>query len=259
MQISRTAPPLAGPVVAAQEWRDVTFAHWRIPPDDVAPLLPEGVVPDVFDGSSWVGLIAFELGEARVGPFPPSPVGSRFTEVNVRLYGVDETGRRGVVFRSLEASSLPAVLAARALFSLPYLWARTAQYARDGGWDYASRRISARPGQTGPGFQLSASVDTSTVVDDELTHFLTARWGLFQSRFGRTQWLPNAHEPWIIHPARIDHLRDDLVAAAGLAGVTQRAPDSVLYSEGVTSRFGLGEWLGSARRGAGWSEAAQRP
>lgn len=41
------------------------------------------------------------------------------TEVNVRLYGVDGQGRRGVVFLSLEASSLPAVLAARALFSLP--------------------------------------------------------------------------------------------------------------------------------------------
>lgn len=240
MQISPTAPPLTGPVVAAQEWRNVTFLHWRVPAEAVAPLLPRGVVPDVFDGSSWVGLIAFELGDARIGPFPPSPVGGRFTEVNVRLYGVDAVGRRGVVFRSLEASSLPAVLAARALFSLPYMWARTAQRPHAGGWEYASRRIAARPSGVGPGFHLSVSVDTRRTVDDELSRFLTARWGLFQSRLGRTRWQPNEHESWVLHAARVEHFRDDLVARAGLPGVVDRPPDSVLYSEGVTSKFGRG-------------------
>ncbi|HEX5858193.1 MAG TPA: DUF2071 domain-containing protein [Microbacterium sp.] len=242
MQISRTAPPLAGPVAAAQEWRNVTFVHWKVPAAAVAPLLPRGVVPDVFDGSSWVGLIAFELGDARVGPFPPSPVGGRFTEVNVRLYGVDGMGRRGVVFRSLEASSLPAVLAARALFSLPYMWARTAQRRREDGWEYASRRIAAGPARVGPGFQLRVSVERA-VTEDPLSQFLTSRWGLFQSRLGRTQWLPNEHEPWVLRASRVELLRDDLCAAAGLPGVTDRPPDSVLYSEGVTSRFGRGQWL----------------
>lgn len=238
MEISRTAPALTGPVVAAQEWRNVAFVHWRVPAGAVAPLLPRGVVPDVFDGSSWVGLIAFELGDARVGPFPPSPVGGRFTEVNVRLYGVDGKGRRGVVFRSLEASSLPAVIAARALFSLPYMWARTGQRRTGSGWEYASRRIAARPSGVGPGFELRVTVDTEQIVDDPLSQFLTSRWGLFQSRLGRTQWLPNEHEPWVLHSARVAHLRDDLCAAAGLPRVADRAPDSVLYSEGVTSRFG---------------------
>ena len=240
VEISRTAPPLTGPVVAAQEWRNVAFVHWRVAATTVAPLLPPGIVPDVFDGSSWVGLIAFELGDARVGPFPPSPVGGRFTEVNVRLYGVDERGRRGVVFRSLEASSLPAVLAARGLFSLPYMWARTAQRRHNSGWEYASRRITSRPSTVGPGFQLRISVDTARVVDDALSDFLTARWGLFRRRFGRTQWLPNEHEPWVLHPAQATHLRDDLCAAAGLPLVAHAEPDSVLYSEGVTSRFGRG-------------------
>lgn len=241
MHISPTAPPLKGPVVAAQDWRKVAFAHWRAPASVVAPLLPRGVVPDLFDGSSWVGLIAFELSRARVGPFPPSPIGGTFTEVNVRLYGVDEQGRRGVVFRSLEASSLPAVLAARALFSLPYMWARAAHRPRPDGWDYASRRISPR--STGPGFELGVSVDSSRIVDDELSRFLTARWGLFQSRFGRTQWLPNEHEQWLLHPARLTFVRDELCVAAGLPDVALRPPDSVLFSPGVTSRFGRGELL----------------
>lgn len=249
MQISRTAPPLTGPVVAAQEWRDVAFVHWRVDPRVVAPLLPRGVVPDEFDGSTWVGLIAFELGDARIGPFPPSSVWGSFTEVNVRLYGVDAEGRRGVVFRSLEASSLPAVLAARALFSLPYLWARTAQRPTKDGWEYASRRISPVPSRRAPGFRLGVSVDETAVVDDELSQFLTARWGLFQSRFGGTQWLPNEHEPWILHPAAVTGLRDDLCAAAGLPGVVERTPDSVLFSKGVTSKFGRGRMLDLAGAG----------
>ncbi|MFE1644014.1 YqjF family protein [Microbacterium sp. P01] len=243
MDISRTAPPLGGSIVAAQEWRQVAFVHWRAAVEDVAPLLPPGVVPDVWGGSTWVGLIAFRLGDARIGPLPPSPIGGSFTEVNVRLYGVDDEGRRGVVFRSLEASSLPAVLAARALFSLPYMWARTAQRPRVDGWEYAARRMSASPSRRGPGFRLGVAVDGSQTVDDGLSQFLTARWGLFQRRFGRTQWLPNEHEPWVLHPASVTSLHDELCAAAGLPGIVDRAPDSVLFSPGVDARFGRGTLL----------------
>lgn len=241
-ELTGTAPPLGGAVVAAQEWRQVAFVHWRVAADRVAPLLPPGVVPDVFDGSSWVGLIAFRLGDARVGPFPPAPRWGSFTEVNVRLYGVDAQGRRGVVFRSLEASSLPAVIAARTLFSLPYMWARTAQRPMRDGWEYASRRIELRPGRRGPGFHLGVRVDATRTVHDELSLFLTARWGLFQGRFGRTQWLPNEHEPWALHPAHVTTLRDDLCTVAGLPGVVDRPPDSVLFSPGVDARFGRGEF-----------------
>ena len=241
--ISPSAPPLRGPVVAAQDWEQVAFVHWRVPPAAVAPLLPPGVEPDVMDGSSWVGLIAFRLGDARIGRLPPMSGWGSFTEVNVRLYGVDAHGRRGVVFRSLEASSLPAVLAARALFGLPYMWARTAQHPTPDGWDYASRRLTGSPVRHGPGFQMSIAVEAARTVDDELSHFLTARWGLFQERVGRTQWLPNEHEPWVLHPARLIALRDELCAAAGLPGVVDTPPDSVLFSPGVTSRFGRGTWL----------------
>ncbi len=243
MEISRTAPPLPGFTVAAQEWRRVAFVHWRVPAERVAPLLPRGVVPDILDGSTWVGLIAFELGDARVGPITVGARWGSFTEVNVRLYGVDERGRRGVVFRSLEASSLPAVLAARALFSLPYMWARSKHRPRPGGWEYASRRIVPLSAEPGPRFQFGVTVDPTRTVDDEQAQFLTARWGLFQERFGRTQWLPNEHEPWVLHPAEMTFLQDGLMAAAGLPGVVDRPPDSVLFSPGVTSRFGRGEWI----------------
>lgn len=248
--ITAAAPALGGRVVAGQAWRDAAFLHWRIAPDLVAPLLPRGTRPDVHDGGTWVGLIAFELRDARVAPFGPVPFFGSFTEVNVRLYAVDDAGRRGVVFRSLEAASLPAVLAARALYGLPYRWARTAHEADGDVHAYRSARIreSARS-------RIAVRVDRTRDVDDAGAAFLTARWALFQGRGARTLWMPNEHQPWRLHPAELLDLHDDLIARAGLAGVVDRAPDSVLFSPGVDARFGRPVAL-ARRPGAGQMPAA---
>ncbi len=202
----------------------------------VAPLLPEGLVPDEYDGSSWVGLIPFVLDRATILGSPPIPYFGTFVEVNVRLYAVDSKGRRGVVFVSLEASRLAAVLAARALFSLPYIWSSTRLSVEGGEYRYTSTRhrdrtrhtdIVARPG--------------STVVDNNpLADFLTARWALFTSIRGRTTHLRNHHEPWPLFNAELVSIDDTLLDAAGFVGLAQRAPDSVLYSPGVTTWFGRG-------------------
>lgn len=107
--ISTRAPGLPRRTVASQRWTKLAFLHWRVAASLVAPLLPAGVRPDEHDGSSWVGLIAFRLDRATLLGSPPVPYFGDFAEVNVRLYGVDAAGRRGVVFRSLEASRLAAV------------------------------------------------------------------------------------------------------------------------------------------------------
>ncbi|CAM5590843.1 hypothetical protein STENM327S_01597 [Streptomyces tendae] len=62
----------------------------------------------------------------RVGWFrlPGVPYLGSFPETNVRLYSVDAHGRRGVVFRSMDASRLVPVLMGRFGFRLPYLWSR---------------------------------------------------------------------------------------------------------------------------------------
>lgn len=230
--IRRTAPPLAGRAIASQRWSDLTFLHWRVDSAAVAPLLPPGVTPDEHDGSSWVGLIPFLLDRATLFGGPPVPYFGSFVEVNVRLYGVDAAGRRGVVFRSLEASRLAAVLAARAVFGLPYFWSRTTMDAEAGVIRYSSRRHGGGPSSrivARPGGLIDA---------DPLADFLTARWGMFTARGGRIRFLPNEHEPWPVHAAELLDVDDELVAAAGLPGVSNRPPDSVLFSPGVQTRFG---------------------
>jgi uncharacterized protein YqjF (DUF2071 family) len=230
--IRRTALPLAGRAIASQRWSDLTFLHWRVDPAAVAPLLPPGVTPDQHDGGTWVGLIPFLLDRATLFGGPPVPYLGRFVEINVRLYGVDAAGRRGVVFRSLEASRLIAVLAARAVFGLPYFWSRTTMDAEGGVIRYGSRRHGGGPSS------MIVARPGGVVEADPLADFLTARWGMFTAHRGRTRFLPNEHEPWPVHSAELVSLDDELVAAAGLPGVTDRPPDSVLFSPGVETRFG---------------------
>lgn len=233
--VSSIAAPLLGRASATQRWSHVVFLHWRVDASRVAPLLPAGLRPDEFDGTSWVGLIPFVLDRATVLGSPPVPYFGSFVEVNVRLYAVDALGRRGVVFVSLEASRLAAVLAARALFSLPYRWSRTSVDVSAGEYHYSARR------------HLAGSLHSDIVVrprdarvdGDPLADFLTARWALFTRVGERTIRLRNHHEPWALHQADLLSLDDTLLAAAGFPDLASRPPDSVLYSPGVTTRFGV--------------------
>ena len=233
--ISREAPPLPGPIVAAQRWRDAAFLHWRVDSAMVAPLLPAQTRPDEFDGSSWVGLIAFHLEAASLGPRLRFGALGDFVEVNVRLYAVDAQGRRGVVFVSLEASRLAAVLAARALFGIPYVWSRTRLEVAAGEYRYTSTRHLASHARS----RIVARSTGAPVIDDPLADFLTARWALFTRVRRRTIRLRNHHQPWTLFTAELISLDDTLLAVAGFPGLAaSRAPDSVLYSPGVTTWFG---------------------
>lgn len=231
MDIDRDAPPLSGRPVIAQRWSEAVFLHWRVAPDRVAPLLPAGVEPDVFDGSAWVGLVPFVLSDFRFLPLPPVPLVGTFREINVRTYGVDHAGRRGVVFFTLEAEHLAPVLAARAVFGLPYRWARIGM-RRSGTADasvleYRSRRRRADGRSTGPGTRIAVERGRDA-VDSPLSRFLTARWGFHERHLGRTLWAANEHAPWPLVEARVHELADHLVADAGFPGLTDREPDSVL-------------------------------
>jgi uncharacterized protein YqjF (DUF2071 family) len=229
-------------VMLDQQWRDLTFLHWRVAPERVAPWLPPGTRPDLHRGATYVGLIPFQLSQARFGSGPALPYVGTFGEINVRFYSVDADGRRGVVFGSLEAARLAFVLGARWALGLNYTWARTRIERRGDLITSTSRRLWPRP--RGAQTRVVARVGVP-VVDDPLADFLTARWGLHTQRYGRTLFLPNLHPPWPLHSAELLHLEDELLAAAGLPGVASQPPDSVLYSPGVRTRFGPPQVVGS--------------
>ena len=184
--IQPVAPPLTGRVILTQEWQRVSILHWRVASAEIARFYPPGTRPDEFDGSSWVGLVAFWMARFRIVPGPPLPYIGDFPEINVRLYTVDDDGRRGVLFRSLEASRALTVLGARTVMNVPYQWARMSLRRTDDVLDYRSTRLTG----TRPSSRIVVRPSSEPVVDDPLADFLTARWGMHTVIRGRTRFVP---------------------------------------------------------------------
>jgi len=234
--ITPTAQRPAGRTVFTQDWMELTFLHWAVDPALVEPLMPKGVRPDEFDGVTYVALVPFSMEGIGLFGAPAVPFFGTFLETNVRLYGVDELGRRGVVFCSLEASRLLTVAVTRVATGLNYLWAKMALDRNGDRMTYTTRRRWPGP----RGLVSTVSVRVGDVIEPSpLEHFLTARWGLFlPDRRGRTRYWPNEHPAWQLRSATLEHLDDGLLAAAGFPGLTNEPPISVLYSCGVSVRFG---------------------
>jgi hypothetical protein len=233
--VSAEPPASIGRTLLTQSWLDLAFLHWAVDPELVSGLLPAGTRPDVLDGRSYVGLVGFRMHRIGWLGLPGLPYLGSFPETNVRLYSVDESGRRGVVFRSLEASRLAPVLVARLGFRLPYVWAGMS-VRRDG--DVIDYRSTRRwPGPRGAHSRISVRIGERVEQPSELEDFVTARWGLHNDWLGRRLYLPNAHPRWPLFRAELLELDQDLISAAGLPDPAE-PPVSVLYSPGVPVRFG---------------------
>lgn len=227
-------PALPPPVIMDQVWSDAVFLHWKIPVQTASGFMPPGVEPDVFDGTTWVGLIGFRMVNAGLAKGPGIPYFGTFNEVNVRLYSREADGTRGVVFRSLDATRLTVVVAARAA-GIPYVWSRIGQ-VREHGAAGNSIGYSVRRFRRGAASRFSVLPHRGSAVADPLSVHLTARFGMHGSLRGRSIYIPNTHEPWPLYSAELVGLQDRLVEAAGIT--VTGPPDSVLYSPGVHTRFG---------------------
>jgi uncharacterized protein YqjF (DUF2071 family) len=165
---------LPRPVVFDQWWSELTFIHWPVEPRTVEHLYPAGTRPDVFaDGMTYVALVPFLMSGIRLGVSPPVPYFGSFPETNIRLYSVDDAGRHGVLFRSLETSRLAVVPLTRIGLGIPYTWARMRLTRTNETITYDSVRRWPQPG-----LRSRLTVTVGEVVEPTpLEVWLTARWG----------------------------------------------------------------------------------
>lgn len=202
-RIERTAahrpwPLPRGPWIMFQSWQQLLFMHWRVPAAVLRPHVPQQLVLEESDGSAWLGQTPFCLRGLRPRGLPALPPISDFPEMNLRTY-VRFRDKPGIFFFTLDAASQLAVAAARALFRLPYRYARM-RVSRRGEWiDYGSTRAAGdarfecayRP--VGPVFEP---------VPGTLEHFLTERYALYTVlRDGRVLRGDIHHAPWPLQPA----------------------------------------------------------
>jgi uncharacterized protein len=195
-----------------QTWRVLTFIHWRYDPALIARFIPKPLQLDTFEGSAWIGLTPFVLDGIRLPYSPALPWISRFPETNVRTYVKGPDGIRSVWFFTLEADRLLGVLAARALYGLPYRWSRMRVDLADSTIRYQSERNSP----FGRGYTDVTIEPGSSIKPGPLENFLTARYRLYAKRRGALVAADIFHEPWSLRTARILHLDQNLVEHSGV-------------------------------------------
>jgi len=185
-----------------QSWHDLLFAHWRVDERLLRPHIPAAFDINRFDGSAWLGVVPFTMSNVAARGTPALPWLSAFPELNVRTYVSPRDGKRGVYFFSLDAARLAAVLAARAMFRLPYFPASMQVTRRGDEVRYSSRRRRATAafvgsyGPVGPAF---------TPGRGTLEFFLTERYCLYHvDPFGRPARLEIHHAPWQLQPAHAE-------------------------------------------------------
>jgi uncharacterized protein len=257
---ARAAVPLRHRPVTVHAWEDLVFAHWRHDPDALARMLPRGVRPDVVDGSAWVGLSAYVFRETQVPPFPPSGRLGSMTEVTIEVLTVDDRGRHGVTYRTVDTDNVPAIVAAHALLGVPYTFAHAGSRRRGDTVAHRSVRRPSRafhpfraaraarltpmtqPGGTPrPRHAAALRVVAGPVTNDPLAVELTTRAGIHARYLAQTVFWQRQHPPLTIRSARVEQLSGDLPAAVGLPGLFDRAPDSTLVVDATTVRYAWGD------------------
>ena len=182
-------PMPSRPHALMQEWRDLTFLHWRVEPAALEAHLPEGLALDLHDGEAYLGVVPFMMRNIRPRWAVPVPGVSDFPEFNLRTYVV-HGGRPGVFFLTLEAMSRITCAYAPRAYGCPtatpvgrYRGRRWSTCRPDGSHAFSGTSVPRPFPQCGPG---------------TLEHFLFERYLLHTEHenelcIGFTQ-----HDPWAL-------------------------------------------------------------
>ncbi len=225
----RARPP--GRPAMFQRWEDLLFLHWKWDPAEIQRTLPAGLTVDVFEGEAWLGVVPFFMRAIRPALLPPLPWLSYFLELNVRTYAVDERGRPGVWFYSLDCNRRIPVWLARNLFHLPYEHARMRASRAGGAIEYHSQRRDA-PGTSR--FSYLPAGPPSAASPDSLEFFLVERYRLFAARPDRPIQSGRVHHrPYQLSAAAVGEQSTDLLALNGFHPPA-RPPDHAVFSAGVS-------------------------
>lgn len=216
--------------IMEQRWRDLLFLHWAVAASDVAPLVPDGLTVDTFDGDAYLGLVFFSIPFVRHRSLPLT---WGFHETNARTY-VRRGDRRGVWFFSLDAASTPAVLGARLTYGLPY-FRSTLRIRKEGDRiRYSGERRWPSPKPADYDVEAVVGADRGVAPPGSLNHFLVERYSLFALRRGRLVSATVVHEPYRLCDASVLRCEESLSRAAGMPAPP--TPPLTTFSAGVDVR-----------------------
>ena len=216
------------PFAISQEWRELTFMHWKVDPERLKPHLPDGLEIDLFDGEAYVGVIPFVMKNVRPRGFPSVPGISTFAEFNVRTYVIKD-GQAGVFFLTLDAKSLVTCFYAPRAYGLPYRYAKAKVKYEGESLQWRSRRSSDGAeliGSTSNKGPLQSS-DSNT-----LEHYFFERYCLYTEHQGCIRRAYVYHQPWSFTEAEVNLESNTLLESYNM-GLDALSPDLIHYSQGL--------------------------
>ncbi|MEW4488782.1 DUF2071 domain-containing protein [Thalassoglobus sp. JC818] len=226
--------------VMFQSWRKLLFLHWKIDPELIQQRLPRGLTVDTFDGAAWIGVVPFLMRRIRPSWSPQVPYISNFLELNVRTYAYNEQGIPGVWFFSLTANRWLAVMLARKLFGLPYVWGQmSASVDAAGAVRYRTRQFRDDQRRTME-FEYQPQATASPSKPGTLDFFLVERYILFsETRSNGIATGQVHHPPYEVQPVKVNAFSSLPVELDGFPQM-KTPPEHLVFSEGVDVEvFGL--------------------
>ena len=213
----------------SQEWRDLTFMHWKVDPKRLEQHLPDGLEIDFFDGEAYVGVIPFMMRNVHPKGLVPVPGISTFAEFNVRTYVVKD-GQHGVFFLTLDAKSLVTCLYANRAYGLAYRYAKARVKRHGDALTWTSRRSSDGAELIGSSMPSGPPQSAAT---GSLEHFLFERYCLYTEHNGCLRRGYVHHQPWRFQQAEVSLKTNSLLESYDL-GLDVLSPDVVHSSDGLT-------------------------
>lgn len=217
--------------IGRQTWGKLLFMHWRIPAERLRSVVPPELEIDTFDGEAWIAVVPFTIWGMRASFLPPVPGLSEMHELNVRTY-VHYKGVPGVLFLSLDATSLLAVLGARTFFLLPYYTAEMSLRQDGEQITYHSRRTHANaPAAVFDAvWQIGQPLEASR--PGSLEFFLTERYCFFTVHDAAVYRCRIHHPPWPLATAAVSTYHSTMIESHGLP--TPAGEPLLHYAEEIT-------------------------
>ena len=225
------------------DWRRLLMLSYTIEPQVLAKHVPRGTELDVWQGHTFVSLVAFRFLNTKVKGLPV-PFHRHFDEINLRFYvryrGPDGW-RRGVVFVREVVPRWAIAAVARWLYNENYVacptrstWIEPNQESE--GHD-SRGRVEYGWRHAGSWLNLSARFDgqPSEIETGSQEEFITEHfWGYSSQRDGGTVEYQVEHPKWRVWPASDARVEGDVISFYGeeFASALAGPPSSAFIADG---------------------------
>ena len=222
------------PTVMYQRWEELLFLHWPVEPQVVAKVLPPGLGVDTYKGKAWLGVVPFSMRGVRPRFLPTVPGLSSFPELNLRTYVVDELGRPGVWFYSLDTPKHLPNWIARTFFHLNYRFARIQVEDKGGSRSYRSELWMGSDWDVPQEYEWERIGEPFTAEAGSLDFFLAERYRLFTYNDAKAQLMTGQvhHQAYPLQQVNLKRYSKRIFTLNGLSK-PDSSPVSLLASSGV--------------------------